>query len=72
MRAHPRYYAAAQGAIQIYLKIHDDPSSVAPILPTNGAAVEAAKEDKKAENKAKKAEKAVAIKKGLFNVFLKR
>lgn len=57
LRSHPRYYGAAKGAIEIYLKIHDDPTSVAT-LPLTPEETEALKETKKAENKAKKAKEA--------------
>lgn len=59
LRSHPRYYAAAKGAIEIYLKIHDNPSVVPPPL-TNGAAeaveAEAEKKRKEALAKAKEVE----------------
>ena len=42
--------------LQIYLGLHDDPASFVKSALTNGAAL-VAKEDKKAENKAKKLDK---------------
>ena len=73
LRAHARYQSTAKSAInvrrislrpllsltcpiQIYLRLHDDPNSVAKPVLTNGASL-AAKEEKKAENKAKKLDK---------------
>ncbi|KAK4702781.1 N-alpha-acetyltransferase 15/16, NatA auxiliary subunit, partial [Phenoliferia sp. Uapishka_3] len=58
LRAHPRYIAAAKGAINIYLRLHDDPSSVAPPPLTNGALEEAEQKKKQEKIEAAKAKKA--------------
>ncbi|KAI5478629.1 hypothetical protein MNV49_004771 [Pseudohyphozyma bogoriensis] len=56
VRSHPRYFNAAKGAIEIYLALHDDPSTVVPAPLTNGAAEAAAAEKKKEEEAKAKAE----------------
>ncbi|SCV69473.1 BQ2448_2493 [Microbotryum intermedium] len=60
LRSHPRYVAAAKGAIQIYLRIYDDPSAFQRPALTNGAAAAAEKEVE--EQKRKAAAKAEAAK----------
>ncbi|SCZ97206.1 BZ3500_MvSof-1268-A1-R1_Chr4-2g07060 [Microbotryum saponariae] len=72
LRSHPRYVAAAKGAIQvylslqIYLRLHDDPSAFQRPALTNGAAeaaeAEAEKERQKAAEAAAEAAKAKAEK----------
>lgn len=54
LRSHPRFIAAAQSAVQLYLALHDDPSSVRPAL----SAEESAAEDKRVDDEvaAKRAE----------------
>ncbi|KDE04801.1 hypothetical protein MVLG_04765 [Microbotryum lychnidis-dioicae p1A1 Lamole] len=54
LRSHPRYVAAAKGAIQIYLHLHDDPSAFQRPALTNGAA-EAAAAAAEAEKQRQKA-----------------
>ncbi|ORY88359.1 NMDA receptor-regulated protein 1-domain-containing protein [Leucosporidium creatinivorum] len=61
LRSHPSYVAGAKGAIEIYLRLHDDPSSIQPPALTNGEAEEERKrleeEEKRVREKKEREEK---------------
>jgi N-alpha-acetyltransferase 15/16, NatA auxiliary subunit len=57
LRSHPYYVRCARNAIDVYVKLHDDPSLKSPKVDVNGIPdAEARKKAKKAKKAAKKAE----------------